>query len=124
MARVPRAHAFALAVAVVAGASLGVIVGSGPERRARAWHEVGLAADAYTESARVFAEVERLRGELAEYDRRFLVVMRELATGCATARCPDATAARAELFQIRVDMVAIEDQLAALVRRTAVAGSL
>ena len=64
------------------------------------------------------ARATQLRGEIASLRSRFADVERELA---AVATPAAATAARAKLFQLRVDMTAIQDELAALSRPTPVA---
>ncbi len=96
-----------LAICALVGASLGVIAGSDWDRRQHAWGEVSVAADDLERSTQLKDEVERLRV-------RFDEVRRELDA----ASTPDAaTAARAALFQLRVDMVAVEDEIAVLSRR-------
>jgi hypothetical protein len=101
--------AFAICLAIAA--ALGAIAGSDRTGRDHAWGEVSVAADDLARSGELRDEVERLR-------TRFDEVRGELAA----ATTPDAaTAARAALFQLRVDMVTVEDEIAVLARRTRVA---
>ena len=92
-----------LVVCVVLGAVLGAVAG---HREAPQ-----VTDDAAQRSARLRDEVERLRS-------RFAAVKRDLDTVTTPAA---ATAAREKLFQLRVDMVAVEDELAVLAGRRAVA---
>lgn len=101
----------ALALGVLIAASLGVIAGSDHARREREWGRVAAAADELSRSEQLRAEVERLRARLS-------AVKHDLDTAATPAA---ATAARAELFQLRVDMVAVEDEIAVLARRRAAA---
>lgn len=100
----------AIACAIV-GASLGVIAGSDRSRSDHAWSEVSVAADELTRTTQLRDEVARLRD-------RFDEVRKELDAAQTPAA---ATAARAALFQLRVDMVAVEDEIAVLASRRAAA---
>ena len=104
----------ALLICVVIGASLGAIAGSGVADRKHAWGKVSAAADELTRS-------EQLRGEVDQLRTRFVDVKRDLDAAQTPAA---ATAARAKLFQLRVDMVAIEDELSVLARRRPAAHDL
>lgn len=88
---------------VVLGAVLGAIAG-------------------HSESPRVPDEVavrsQRLRDQVETLRTRFAAVKRDLGAITTPAA---ATAAREKLFQLRVDMVAVEDELAVLAGRRAVA---
>src|SRR5512139_1340577 len=95
-----------LLVSVLAGASIGVIAGHVGEPPASA------AAEDLSRSHRLLGEVELLRA-------RFADVQRDLAAAQTPAA---ATAAGEKLFQLRVDMVALEDELAVLARRSPAAG--
>jgi hypothetical protein len=96
-----------LAACVVLGAVLGAIAG---HREAPAVRD-----DQAARSRELRDEVETLR-------TRFAVVKRELDTMSeAGARPAAATAAREKLFQLRVDLIAVEDELAVLAGRRAVA---
>jgi hypothetical protein len=92
-------------------ASVGVIAGSDPRGHDRAW---GKAAEASGEMCRS----TKLREEAARLQSRLVIVKREIDTAQTPAA---ATAARAALFQLRVDMVALEDELAVLASRRRVA---
>lgn len=87
-----------LVLCAIAGASLGALAGSG--KVARATGEL--------------ARSEQLRDEVDHLRTRFADVQRDLAVAQTPAA---ATAARAKLFQLRVDLVAIEDELAVLAGR-------
>jgi hypothetical protein len=91
-------------LAVVIAASIGVIAGSDHTRRQRAWGDVTAAHGELSRSEQLRADVDDLRA-------RFVDVRRDLDAAQTPAA---ATAARAKLFQLRVDMVAIEDELAVL----------
>ena len=100
----------ALLLCVVLGASLGSIVGSTngePARRASA------ATDELTRSTMLRGEVDRLRARLVEVERDF----------AAAQTLAAATAAQEKLFQLRVDMVAVEDELAVLAKSQGAAGN-
>jgi hypothetical protein len=91
----------ALLACIVIGASLGGIAGQ---------REAPHVAEApTTRSAELRAEVEDLRV-------RFIDVKREVDAASTPAA---ATAAREKLFQLRVDMVVIADELAVLAGRRA-----
>jgi len=100
-----------LVVCALLGAGLGVIAGSDHAQRD---HARSAAADELSRSEQLRTEVDQLRS-------RFADVKRDLDAASTPAA---ATAARAKLFQLRVDMVAIEDELAVLVRRRAAAREL
>lgn len=89
---------------VVIAASLGMIVGSDHARRTQAWREVTAAHEELSRSGHLRDEVDRLRV-------RFADVKRDLDAASTPAA---ATAARAKLFQLRVDMVDVEDELGVL----------
>jgi hypothetical protein len=89
----------ALLACVVIGASLGGIAGQHEAPR--------IAGEASTRSAELRVEVDDLRA-------RFTEVKRELDAASTPAA---ATAAREKLFQLRVDMVAVADELAVLAGR-------
>ena len=95
----------ALAGCIVLGALLGAIAGSSPR------DALSTANDDVTRSA-------ELRDEVARMQTRFADVKRDLDAASTHAA---ATAARAKLFQLRVDMVALEDEIAVLARRRGVA---
>lgn len=100
-----------LALCAVAGAILGTIAGSDHAGREHARGEVAAAAEELSRSQQLHVEIDRLRARLDD-------VQRDLDA----ARTPAAaTAAREKLFQLRVDMVAVEDAIAVLARRGAVA---
>ena len=100
-----------LVLCLAIGAALGAIAGSDRTRSDRAWGEVSNAADDLQRSSELRDQVEHLR-------TRFEAVQRDLAA----ASTPDAaTAARVELFQLRVDMVAVQDEIQSLSRRRRVA---
>jgi hypothetical protein len=92
-----------LVACVLVGAVLGAIAG---HRKPPAVHD-----DVAMRSAELRDEVELLR-------TRFAAVKRDLDTVTTPAA---ATAAREKLFQLRVDMVAVEDELAVLAGRRPVA---
>ena len=94
-------------LAVVIAASIGAIAGSDYTRRQDAWSDVTAAHGELSRSDELRANVDELRA-------RFREVKRELAAAQTPAA---ATAAQAKLFQLRVDMVAVEDELAVLARR-------
>ena len=94
-----------LVVCVLLGAALGAIAGSGASSERTAAH------DDVTRSA-------ELRASVARMQTRFADVKRDLDAASTYAA---ATAARAKLFQLRVDMVALEDEIAVLARRRGVA---
>jgi len=100
-----------LALCVVISASLGVIVGSDRDHVDNAWSKVSDDADELSRSAELRDEVDRLRV-------RFRDVKRDLDEASTPAA---ATAAREKLFQLRVDMVAVQDEIAVLARRKPVA---
>lgn len=89
-----------LALCAVVGASLGLIAGEDH-------HAATAARSALTRSSALRDEAEHLRV-------RFDAVRREIDAAQTEAA---AAAARAKLFQLRVDMVAVEDELAVLTRR-------
>ena len=88
-----------LAACVVLGAALGAIIG---------------ARDVPTVDDGVATRAARLRDEVQRIRVRFADLKRELDRASTPAA---ATAARAKLFQLRVDMVDLEDELAVLARR-------
>lgn len=90
----------ALAACVLLGASLGTLVGT----RASSPVDDNLV----TRTARLRDEVEHVRARFGELERELVAAQTPAA----------ATAARAKLFQLRVDMVALEDELAVLARRS------
>ncbi len=90
-------------LAVVIAASIGAIAGGDYARRQHAWSDV-TAHGELSRSDELRADVDQLRA-------RFVDVKRDLDAAQTPAA---ATAARARLFQLRVDMVAIEDELAVL----------
>jgi hypothetical protein len=92
-----------LVACVLVGAVLGAIAG---HRKAPAVRD-----DVALRSAQLRDEVELLR-------TRFAAVKRDLDTVTTPTA---ATAAREKLFQLRVDMVAVEDELAVLAGRRRVA---
>jgi hypothetical protein len=92
-----------LVACVLVGAVLGAIAG---HRKAPPVQD-----DVAMRSAQLRDEVELLR-------TRFAAVKRDLDTVTTPAA---ATAAREKLFQLRVDMVALEDELAVLAGRRPVA---
>jgi hypothetical protein len=92
-----------LVACVLVGAVLGAIAG---HRK-----PVPVRDDVAMRSAQLRDEVELLR-------TRFAAVKRDLDTVTTPAA---ATAAREKLFQLRVDMVAVEDELAVLAGRRPVA---
>jgi hypothetical protein len=94
-----------LAICAVIGASLGAIAGT--DRRDPAWEGVSAATDELSRSVVLRGEVDRLR-------MRFDSVRRELAAADTAAA---ATVVREKLFQLRVDMVPLEDELAVFARR-------
>jgi hypothetical protein len=96
-----------LAICALIGASLGLIVGTDVTRREDAWKGVSAASDELDRSSQLRGEVDRLR-------LRFADVKREL-DGAQTRAA--ATAAQTKLFQLRVDMVAVEDEIAILTRQ-------
>lgn len=96
-----------LAICALIGASLGLVVGADVAGREHAWKGVSAASEDLSRSGALRGEVERLR-------TRFADVQREL-DGAQTHAA--ATAAKAKLFQLRVDMVAVEDEIAVLARR-------
>jgi hypothetical protein len=98
-------------LAVVIAASIGAIAGSDYARRQHAWGDVTTAHGELSRSEQLRADVDHLRA-------RFVDVRRDLDAAQTPAA---ATAARAKLFQLRVDMVAIEDELAVLVGHRPVA---
>lgn len=97
----------AVVLCVVIGASLGTLVGSVDRERGRA----SAATDDITRSAELRGEVDRLREQFAGIQRDFEAAQTPAA----------ATAAQEKLFQLRVDMVAVEDEIAVLARRRAAA---
>jgi hypothetical protein len=96
-----------LAICALIGAGLGLIVGTDVTRREDAWKGVSAASDELDRSSQLRSEVDRLRV-------RFADVKSELDAAQTQAA---ATAARVKLFQLRVDMVAVEDEIAVLTRR-------
>ena len=98
----------ALAICVVIGAALGVIAGS--DHNKPAWNAVSVAADDLARSGELRDQVEALR-------TRFDEVRHDLDAAQTPAA---ATAARVALFQLRVDMVGLEDEIAVLARRRTV----
>ena len=86
-----------LLACVVVGASLGAIAG----------HTEAPPAEDHSRSAELRAQVDGLRA-------RFDEVKRDLDAATTPAA---ATAAQEKLFQLRVDMVAVEDELAVLAGR-------
>lgn len=101
----------AVALCVVIGASLGTIVGSTNGESERARGRASAATDDITRSAQLRGEVDRLREQFASIQRDFEAAQTPAA----------ATAAQEKLFQLRVDMVAVEDEIAVLARRRAAA---
>ena len=93
-------------LALVIAASIGAIAGSDYARRQDAWRGVTAAHGELSRSEKLRADVDVLRA-------RFVDVKRELDAAHTPAA---ATAAQEKLFQLRVDMVAIEDELAVLAR--------
>ena len=100
-----------LALCVVISASLGVIVGTDRGRTDTAWSAVSDDADELSRTSQLRDEVDRLRA-------RFTDVKRDLDVASTPAA---ATAAREKLFQLRVDMVAVQDEIAVLAGRRPVA---
>jgi hypothetical protein len=96
-----------LGLCVVIAASIGAIAGSDHARRAHLWSEVTAAHGELSRS-------EQLADEVAQLRERFLAVKRDLDAASTPAA---ATAAREKLFQLRVDMVSVEDELAVLAGR-------
>lgn len=96
-----------LAICALVGAGLGLIVGTDVTRRENAWGGVSAASHELDRSARLRGEVDRLRVRFADVRRELDGAQNEAATA----------AARAKLFQLRVDMVAVEDEIAVLTRR-------
>jgi hypothetical protein len=92
----------ALATCILIGAVLGTLAGSERTRREPA----------------ELARVAQLRGEIDSLRTRFVDLQRELGTVATPAA---ATAARERLFQLRVDMAVLGDEIAELSRRTGVA---
>jgi len=99
----------ALLFCVVVGASLGTIVGSDNGERERARGRASAATDDITRSAELRGEVDRLRAQFDDIQRDFEAAQTPAA----------ATAAQEKLFQLRVDMVTVEDEIAVLARRRA-----
>ena len=93
-------------LAVVIAASIGAIAGSDYARRQDAWKDVTAAHGELSRSDQLRANVEQLRA-------RFRDVKRDLDAAQTPAA---ATAAQAKLLELRVDMVAVEDELAVLAR--------
>lgn len=89
---------------VLLGAALGVIVGSDADRGDHA-----VATD----------ELAGLRMRLSHLTTELEHVKRDLAAASTPAA---ATAVKTKLFELRVDIVAVEDELAVLARRSPVAG--
>lgn len=88
-----------LVICAIVGATLGMIAG---DRR-----QVSRAVDELSDSSQLRDQVEGLRTRFAD-----------LQHDLDAARTPAAaTAAREKLFQLRVDMVAVEDEIAVLARR-------
>ncbi len=103
--------AVVLGLAVVIAASIGVIAGSDYARRQTTLRDVTAAHAELSRSDKLRADVDQLR-------TRFIEVKRDLDA----AQTPEgATAAKAKLFQLRVDMVTVEDELAVLAGRRAAA---
>ena len=94
-----------LGLAVVIAACAGMIAGID---RTQARRELATAREALSRSEHLRDEVDRLRV-------RFADVKRDLDAASTPAA---ATAARAALFQLRVDMVAVEDEIDVLARRS------
>ena len=93
-----------VAACVVLGAALGTLAGSRVDAPAPSADDV---------------RATKLRDEVGSLRDRFADVKRDLD---AATTHDAATAARARLFQLRVDMVALEDEIVVLARRRAAAG--
>lgn len=101
----------AVVLCVVIGASLGTLVGTVDRDSDRERGRASAATDDIARSAELRGEVDRLREQFAGIQRDFEAAQTPAA----------ATAAQEKLFQLRVDMVAVEDEIAVLARRRAAA---
>ena len=100
-----------LLLCVVFGASLGTIAGTTSDEGARG--RASAATDELSRSNVLRGEVDRLRARFVEVERDFAAAQTSAA----------ATAAQEKLFQLRVDMVAVEDELAVLAKSQGAAGN-